>query len=78
MAQHTSSLSKGAEAGIGAGATLAAVVIIAVVIIAVVIIALLVWVVLLRKRLRYHGRARYMAGGHDSSMISKGLPEDAG
>ena len=68
MVHYIASLSKGAEAGIGAGAALAA----------VVIIALLVWVILLRKRSRYHGQARNVAGGQDSSMLSKGLPEGAG
>ncbi len=65
IVNQTSSLNDGAKAGIGVGAALAA----------LAIIALLAWIILLRKRLRSHRPARYLASGRDSGM--QGLPEEA-
>ena len=67
MVDQTSSLSEGAKAGIGVGAALAA----------TAIMALIAWVILLRKRLRSHGQARYSAGMRDGSMMNGGLPGEA-
>lgn len=53
--------------GIGVGAALAA----------VAIIALLAWVILLMKRLRSRGQARYPTGGRDGSMKDECLPKEA-
>ena len=62
---HTFSLDKGAEAGIGVGAALAA----------LAIIALLAWVTLLRKSLRNKDQTQYPAGKRDGSKIDEGLPK---
>ncbi len=67
IVSQTSSLNDGAKAGIGVVAALAA----------LAIIALLAWVILLRKRLRSHGQARYVAGKGDSDMMNQGLPKEA-
>lgn len=66
MVDHSSMLQKGAKAGIGVGAALAA----------VAIIALLVWIMLLRKRLKKHGQTRDLAGWRDGNVINKDLPTE--
>ena len=67
MAPPASSLSTGAKAGIGVGAALAA----------IAILGLIIWVVLLKKRTKSHGHARYSAGRHDGNLIREDMMEGA-